>query len=352
MGSVLSSRRFRRRSLIATAAAGLTLVLAACGGTSGASGAATSSPSGLTNAQLVSKAKSEGKVVVYTALPDAVQQALNTAFQNKYGIQVTSQRLIAGDFDNKVQAEFTAGQHITDLLIGQDESAFEQWETQGKLAAPPASAMPATKDWPAKYRSKDTFSVQTNFYGILYNTDKVSGSAVPKTWQDLLKSPVAGQLLLIDPHNGTASELQYELLLKKYGADFLTKLGKQAHFINSGVPATQNVGAGSATYYAPAVPPLLPLGLSTGLHLAISYPTPSVGASVREAVTAGAPDADAAALFEDFSLSSDGQAIINKDGYSAAANVPGTKQLPTGLVAADYTGTVADNDKIVQLLGG
>jgi iron(III) transport system substrate-binding protein len=345
----LKSSKWRRTAAAASAMAVLT-TLTACGGSASpqSSGAAAT----ISSDQLAANAKSEGTLVTYTAFPDAIEQALDKAFTAKYGVTVKSQRLIADAFNQRVNSELQAAQHNADVIIGSDEAAFQTWKSKGLLAQLPVSGMPSAAKWPSNYKSDSTVSVQTNIYGILYNTALLPPDKAPKTWDDLLDPSLKKKILLLDPKNGTASQYQYNLLLQQKGQDYLQKLGAQASFINSGVPGSQNVGAGAAEIYAPAVPPVVALAKQAGQKVAAVYPTPLAASNIVAAEVTGATHSNAAALYVDFLMSSDGQAIINKDGYSALSGVPGTQPLPADLTPANNDQTVANADKIIKLLAG
>ena len=338
----------RKKILFTLAAMGVATALAACSGPT----VAPTPTASITQTELLAGAKAEGKVVAYLAFPDAVTKKLNDAFTAKYGITVQSTRLIQAEFNQKVQAEFDANQVVADVVAGSDPGAFTIWQDAKQLMALPYPAMPSAAAWPSNYRSTFSSAVQTNFYGIMYNTSLVSAADAPKTWEDLLKPSLTGKLLLLDPAAGTASQYQYNLLLDKLGADYLTKLGKQAKFVASGTPGSQSVGSGAASAYAPVVPPTFNTIKAAGQPVAVVYPTPTAGASVLAAVPAKAARTKAGTLYIDFMMSVEGQQILNAGGYTVLPNVTGVDQVPSYVVPADYAQTVKNADQIIKLLKG
>lgn len=321
------------------------LLLAACGAADAP--APAESASDATAEEIIAAAEEEGSVVVYTAFPDVIQEALSAAFTEKYGIKVQSERLIQSAFTQRVQAEFEAQQHVVDVLIGSDMSAYDVWSKEDRFETLP-DQMPSIADWPENFRTDTTAYVQSNRYGILYNSDLL-GEA-PQTWEDLVESEYEGQILLLDPAAGTASQYQYNALLEEYGEDFLSKLGDQGSFVDSGVPASQSVGAGAAQIYLPVVPPVYSLAADAGLPVDVVYPEPTVAGNTAAAVPVGAPHPNAAKLFFDFLVSADGQQVINAGGFSALSGLDGVEQLPSDVQFADWEQTIANADTIVSLL--
>jgi iron(III) transport system substrate-binding protein len=324
--------------------------VAACGGSS--SSTSSASAKAQTPAQVEAAAKKEGQVVVYTSFPDFIQQPLNAAFQKKYGITVKSQRLVAGAFDARVQSELQAGQHEADVILNGDTSADIAWRNKGWIAKIPNSDLSSISGWPSAHWNGYWADIQTIFYGIMYNTKVVPAADVPTTWKDLLNPALKGKLLLVDPKGGTTSALPYDLLLKTEGASYLKSLGSQGKLTPSGLPASQSVGSGAAAAYVPAIQPFYSAGKAAGQPIAIVYPSPSVGDYLEASVLAGAPHPNAGILYVDFTMSPAGQAIINAGGYSVRSDVPGVKQVPSYVQQPDYTSTLADTNKIIQLVGG
>lgn len=341
----------RRTSVFVAALASVAALATGCG--SGASSAsngtasASASPA-RTMASLQSCATQEGQLAVYTIFPDPIQQAVNAAFTAKYGVNVQSQRLVS-NFAQRVTSEYNAGQHVTDVVIDTELLAFQQWAQSGWL-------VPAERELPSvPYQTRTTYNgkwadIQSNFQGIVYNTDAISSADAPRTWDDLLDPKYKGRILLLDPHGDTSSKLEYEALLKAKGADFLKKLGAQAQFVPSGSPGIQAVGAGSADIYAPAVPPLTATLKSSGLHIAAQYPSPNVSSDVLAGILKNSPHPCSAQLMLDFLMSKNGQQLLNKGGYSLLHDVSGTSSVPSFVKAGDVNATQADSDTIINLL--
>lgn len=324
--------------------------LAACGSSSSSSSDAAVSLN--TPAQVLAAAQKEGSVVVYTPFPDSIEQPLNAAFAKKYGIKVTSTRLIAGAFDARVQSEMQAGQHVADVILNGDMSADEAWQSKGWIQRVPQSALSSLNGWPSADWNGYFADVQNTFLGILYNTKVLTPTQYPQTWSSLLSPSLKGKIELLDPRAGVSNQVFYEVLLKAYGPDFLKKLRAQGEFAASGLPGVQAVYSGAADAFVPGSQPFYTIGKGVHAPVGIVYPKPTAGNDIQAAVPTGAPHPAAAILFLDFMISPAGQAIINAGGYSARSDVPGVKVIPSYVQPTNIAATVANANKIIQLMTG
>lgn len=333
-----------------TAVALVAATVTGCGGSAPAADATAVWSADVTPDQILADAKSQGEVVVYTSLNEGRQANFDAAFTAKYGIEVKQQRLVAGKLDQKVDAELRAGQNVTDVVMGSNTAAYELWRDQGWLASIPDSALTSIEEWPDAHWNGYWADVLTNFYGIIYNTDLVPADKAPKTWDDLLDPFWTGKLLMIDPANGTSSQLMYNLLLQEKGEEFIEKLGDQGSRIAGGVPGAQAVGSGAALAYFPAVPDTAITAKGAGQPVEIVYPTLSTKTDLEAAVLTGAPHKDAGALYVDFAMSAEGQALINAGGFSVLPGVEGTELVPDTITPPDFTQTEANSDKLIQAI--
>jgi iron(III) transport system substrate-binding protein len=138
--------------------------------------------------------------------------------------------------------------------------------------------------------------------------------------------------------------------LQKYGAGFLQRLGAQARFAPDGSTGIQAVGSGSADLYAPAVPPLTAALKASGMHIGATYLQLNVSSDVLAAGVKGSPHQCAGQLMLDYLMSKDGQASLNKGGYSLLPGVAGTQPVPSYVESGDPGGATKDADQIVSLL--
>jgi iron(III) transport system substrate-binding protein len=142
----------------------------------------------------------------------------------------------------------------------------------------------------------------------------------------------------------------YSLMRKTYGDEFLRTIGKAATYVPSAVPGAQQLAAGAAAIYAPAVHQILVGLVAKGAPIGQAFIEPTLSTDNLVSVNARAPNPAVARLLLDFALSVPGQAILNADGFSPRTGVPGTRPLPT-LSEADPQATRAETPQMLALLG-
>ena len=249
-------RILRRRDLLkASGAAAFALALAACGGSSATSTpaatagvsattapkpAATTAPSSTTAAasattggagattafsppaDLVDKAKKEGKVQLYTSLDTKIVDAIIKPFKDKFGIDVQYYRAGSAGVTQKVLAEADAGKIQADIVDASDVAAFIAMK-QRNLLKPYDS--PATKTVAANLRDPDNMWVADRLtQGVIqYNTKAIAGGDVPKHWKDLTDPKYAGKLTFFSASTGDGAPRLYTLA-KTFGYDLLKGL--------------------------------------------------------------------------------------------------------------------------------
>lgn len=146
---------------------------------------------------LYEAAKKEGKLVLYTVFfTQEIVDEIGKAFTNKYpGIAFEGTRQTASTLFQKINQEIQSGLKVTDIFGTTDISQMIQLKQQGKLLQyEPAGK----KDILEAYRNLDP----ENFYQtgalipliIAYNSQKVTGADVPKSWQELVQDKYKDKL--------------------------------------------------------------------------------------------------------------------------------------------------------------
>jgi ABC-type Fe3+ transport system substrate-binding protein len=326
------------RSSLHAALASLTLLLAACGGSTPAA-APASAPAGSQSAakpaasggelqSLIDGAKKEGTLLLsYGGSTfggnDGIQQ-LAAGFNKAYGLNVTAQYTVGDSMPNmdaKITQEFQAKKPAsTDVLL----SLADTFDTP--MAAHAVQAV----DWRSwapniqKVSSPDVLApdgtgvvVQTFVAGVSYNSNKLKGDQLPKTMDDLLKPQYKGHIA------GTPYAVAFDWLAtdSMWGyqktLDYLTKFKTQI----SGV-----LRCGEQERIASGEFDMLALDCSQGNALSfkakgapLDYLVPSdavLEEYVYAAVPATAPHPNTAKLWINYLLSPDAQAILRKVDYA------------------------------------
>lgn len=309
--------RMRRAPVLAAAGLLAVAALAGCGG-----GGGEVAPSGDPSFDaVVARAVEEGQVVVYTSTPEAQEQRMIEAFNERYpDIDVRVVRG-AGELPERLAAERRSNAAGADVLTFSDPSWFTK-----NAADVAALDSPSVDAWPADYWEVDREAALSSiapFGMIVWNTERFPSGF--RTWEDLLAPAVRGQL-------GTRSDMTaayagfLDFTERHLGPDYLTRLGEQdPKFYPSAVPMVQAVASGEIGVTNLSVPIIVEDLKAKGAPIEAVVPTPGYGIAFASGVLENAKNPNAARVYLDFVLSPEGQAAYNSGGLGASAlpGVPG-----------------------------
>ncbi len=181
--------------------------------------------------QLYEKAKVEGALVFYTGGGPGGAKATEEAFEKRFpGIAVTAKGNFSNVLDREIDQQIKDHKVTADFVTFQTVQDFGRWDRAGALM----HFKPEGFDQiPAGMKDKDGAWVAMNaipiFYG--YNPDKVSAADVPKSALDFLKPKFRGKLVTAYPADDDATLYNFDLIVRKYGRDYLTKyVANQPYF--------------------------------------------------------------------------------------------------------------------------
>ncbi len=202
--------------------------------------ASANRPSGETQwATVVSEAKREGKVNLYSNVSQETISALTKAFKDKYGVQIEFTTAPTTDLTQKINSERRAGLNIYDMLIS--GPTIMSLKEDG-VAAPidKALVLPEVVDpqaWPEgriPFLDKDKYVVMLTGGYISYlvvNSDQIKENEIT-SYQDMLKPQYKGKIVMDDPtisrsgSNWLAFVMKYGMGPDK-GKTFLRQLAAQ-----------------------------------------------------------------------------------------------------------------------------
>lgn len=183
-------------------------------------GASPSAMSAAPAPELVSAAKKEGAVQLYTSLDTKIVEAIIKPFKDKYGIDVKYYRGGSADVSSKVLSEADAGKVQADVVDASDVGAFIAMKQKG-LLEPYES--PNARGVPANLRDADSVWVADRLTQavIQFNTQLVP--TPPKRWKDLIGQQYGGKLVYFSASNGDGAPRLYTLA-KELGWELLDGL--------------------------------------------------------------------------------------------------------------------------------
>jgi iron(III) transport system substrate-binding protein len=274
---------------------------------------------------LVEAARKEGAGVLYTVTDPQLNDEMLRAFTARYGIPVESQRISSAPLAQRFTAEAESGRVAADVMISADSDFVDAVRARGWLAE--IGPLPAMAGLPPDVWDGVAAAVQYNLFTLVWNTNLIK--ELPPRWDVLADPKWAGQILYFDPRNSFPNVQWLWMLRQTYGEDFLRRMGRQATLSPSSVTGIQNVAAGSAAIYAPAAHTVVGALQAKGAPIGEVIPAPAFGITILAVVPAKAPHPNVARLLLNFLMTPECQSIMNRDGVSFVANVPGTRPMPS-----------------------
>ena len=271
---------------------------------------------------LAAGAKKEGEVMVYTSLVPEDLTALAAAFEKKYGVKLKTWRANSEKVLQRAVTEARAGRHDADIV----ETNGPQLESLYREKGLQLLYSPHLKDLMPQARTPHGYWVGTriNMFVQSYNTNLVKKEELPKSYADLAHPRWKGRLGI-----EAEDEDWFAMVVRELGEAKGLALFREIVKVNG-----LSVRKGHTLLAGLVASGEIPLALTTYSHGAEKMKqkgapvewfaiAPAIGRANGIGVTAKPPHPHAAALFVDFLLSPEGQAILQKGGY-----VPANTRVP------------------------
>ena len=268
------------------------------------------------DAWLLERAKKEGSLTLYTSLSPTESGPLMAEFEKKYGIKVTVWRGLSDGVVQRVVNEARAKRHVVDVIEtnGPEMEMLAREKVLSEFHSPhiadlPQGMIPKHRLW---------MPDRVNFFVVAFNTQKVKREDLPKHYEGFTEPKWKGRIAI----ESTDAEWMGGLvnaLGEQRGMTFFKKLAEQKPDVRKGhILLAQMVAAGETdvglTIYNANAQSLKQRGAP--IDWAPIEPTLARPQGVGVARMAAHPHA--AALFADFILSPDAQALLNSMGRPPA----------------------------------
>lgn len=284
---------------------------------------------------LVAAAQAEGTLTLYGSATENVLQAVADGFTETYDIDVQFIRLSGTDLIQRFSAEAEAGSFVADVVLAADTSTdpaqgFFATSAESGWMIPLADAdIPGYPwDFPDEFLRDTRAVVQIQPWLFSYNTEIVSDP--PQQWPDLLDERFTDLILLPDPNSSSAYIQVWQVVLDEYGEEFFEGLRAQnLRVYESGVPATEALGAGEGGLELPSVGGLALGARDRGAPVDITVPDVTTGVEMALAMPTPAEvdHPNAARLFAHYIMSPEGNAAFND--FDAVFSVYDSEGLPS-----------------------
>jgi iron(III) transport system substrate-binding protein len=274
--------------------------------------------------KLLTGARKEGVVNIYTSLNTRDAGPITEAFEKKYGVKTSLWRASGENVVQRAVTETRGGRFAFDVLES-DGPVMEKLYRE-KLLTPFFS--PHFKDLPAgafpahRHYVPDRF----NFFTIGYNTNLVKPDEVPNAYQDLLQPRWAGRIGLEAGDTDWFAAMVKHLGEEK-GLVFFRQLAKQKPQIRTGHTLLgELLSSGEIPLVAAIYNHSIEKLVVKGAPVKWKPLDPTFGRPNAIGMTPYATHPHAALLFADFMLSRDGQTLIKERN-----RVPSSRAVETGL---------------------
>ncbi|HWR24103.1 MAG TPA: ABC transporter substrate-binding protein [Feifaniaceae bacterium] len=200
-------------------------------------------------ADLIAAAQAEGELVVYGSCEDPYIAAACQAFEAKYGIKTSWQRLTGGEVQAKIEEE--NGNPSADVWFGGTSDPQSVCASEGLLEAYDArNAVNLVSD---KFRDPDGYwyGIYRGVLGIFYNMEELDrlNLPYPTDWDDLLDAKYKGLIWFSNPNTASTAKLTINTFVQMRGLDAAMEFFKAldpnvAQYTKSGGGPSKSVGSG------------------------------------------------------------------------------------------------------------
>ena len=274
--------------------------------------AAAPAPSAV-SAVLIEAARREGKVALYSAMDLSLSEKLGKAFEAAYpGIAVRVERSGAERIFQRIGQEQASRVQAVDVVLSTDAAHFVAWKRSGWLA--PYVPDDAARHFPPDAVDGDGLytSVCASLSVIGYNTNLIKREDAPRSFADLLDPKWRGKLVKAHPaYSGTILTATFAMA-QELGWPYFEQLARQRVMqVQSASDPPKKLGLGERAVQVDGADAILLLLKEQGQPVEIVHASEGSPLITTPAgIFRGAPNPNAARLFQSFLCGVDGQRVF------------------------------------------
>ena len=300
----------------------------------------------------IARARAEGAVMLYTSLDTQIVDAINAAFTARHGILVRYFRGGSADVTSKILAEADAGRSQADMVDASDLAALLLMKDRGLLKPFRSGAIDVIA---GDLRDPDaTWITDRLTQAVLqYNTAEF-GKAPPSHWADLGKAAMNGRLVYFSSANGDGAPRIFTLA-QHLGWDLVKSLAATKPMrVQTPQVITQVLERGERGVGFLQNDNIAWRSKLQGKPTEFVFPTEGVPTEIGACgLLKASARPHAAALFHEWWMGAEGQAILAKGGkYSPRPDVAAPENSPAlstlKLLTLDYADYKRNREKILD----
>jgi iron(III) transport system substrate-binding protein len=274
--------------------------------------AASPPPTAVTPA-LIEAARKEGKLSFYSALELNTAERLARVFEAKYpGIAVRVERSGAERIFQRIAQEQGSGINAVDIANSTDPAHYLDWKKNDWLA--PYIPEDVAKHFPADQVDPDgTYATSCGWMeAIGYNTNMVKREDAPRSYADLLDPKWQSKIVKGHPGYSGAIMTATFVLARDLGWPYFEKLAQQKVMqVQSAADPPKKILLGERAVMADGNDYNLVLAKDQGKPVEVVYATEgSPLIIVPSGIFRGAPNPNAARLFQSFFFGAEAQQLL------------------------------------------
>ena len=278
------------------------------------------------NNAMIEAAKKEGTLTIYHATDAVFSKPLFDGFTKKYGIQVTSMDIGTTVLHNRIISEAAANQVTADVAWSNTMNLMILLAKDGYAQEYKSAESASIPGW-ANYNNV-LYATTVEPFGVVYNTDALKAEELPKTYAEMIsfikQGKLKGKVSTYDPEKAGTSFLAFKFDSEQRSDfwDWAKALGSAGVKMYSGSGSLKEAVLSGENALALAAIASYGFGWAKETpKLAVHFYTDYTPAASRLAlITKGAPHPNAAKLFLDYALSTEGQQLL------AAAGLPSVRK--------------------------
>jgi ABC-type Fe3+ transport system substrate-binding protein len=282
-----------------------------------------SSPSAAADETLVKAAQVEGRVVWYTGLIiDQISRPMAEAFERAYRVKVDLVRANSSETALRISNEGKAGRVLADVFdTTTGAPALKRLGLVEKFVPHAAAGFGREMVDPEGYWT----GINVYVLAGARNTDLVSDSAAPRSWEDYLDPKWRGRIAWSSSLSSAGAPGFIATVLKEYGEEkgmaYLKRLADQkvVSLEGAGRAVTDQIIAGEYALGLQIFNNQPATAARSGAPIANLLVQPATASLNTMSVTKGAPHPNAARLLMEFVTSTEGQQLLASRDYVPAS---------------------------------